>query len=43
MNLFKAITIPRGIAIKEAIETAKIETFNDVITTLKSKESKLNM
>ena len=43
MNLFKATKIPRGIAIKEAIKTAQIETFNEVITTLKSKGSKLNI
>ena len=43
INLFKAIIIPKGTAIKELIKTAENETFNEVITILKSEASKLKI
>ena len=42
-NLFKAIIIPNGMAIKEAIRTANNETFKEVITILRSESSKLKI
>tara|TARA_B100000029_G_scaffold413070_1_gene415922 strand:+ start:301 stop:495 length:195 start_codon:yes stop_codon:yes gene_type:complete len=42
-NLFKAIIIPKGIAIREAIRTEKMETCKDVITTLKREVSRFKI
>ena len=42
-NLFKAIIIPNGMAIKEAMRTASNETFKEVITILRSESSKLKI
>ena len=43
INLFKAIIMPRGTAIKEPIKTAENETFKEVKTILKSEASKLKI